>query len=167
MLWGAKLVSQKIGKSIPLHVRVASIAVHRVDTTRVMVLNTVSHVKSRDDILQGWITGHGDRFLVPGARRRGRSTLAGFAGQLRSRPRRLNPSAGLKTPSCVRTRPNPGRPIRSQRVRLVTLRDSMRYFSGFPLKKPRRWTLQQRVLLEMASDASMTTPLSVYLMLLP
>jgi hypothetical protein len=85
MLWSAKLVSKEIGKSIPLHSRVVSIGVHKVDTRRIMVLNTPSHLQSRDDILQGLITGRGDRFLVPDARRHGRSALAGFAGPSRSR----------------------------------------------------------------------------------
>jgi hypothetical protein len=29
---------------------------------------TLSHMRSSDDILQGWITGRGDQFLVPEAR---------------------------------------------------------------------------------------------------
>jgi hypothetical protein len=78
MLWNTKLVSKEIGRSIPLHSRVVSIAVHKVDTTRIVVLNTPSHLQSLDDILQGLITGRSDRFLVPDARRHGRSALAGF-----------------------------------------------------------------------------------------
>jgi hypothetical protein len=38
-----------------------------------MVLNTPFHIQSSDDILRGWITDHGDRVLVPDARRHGQS----------------------------------------------------------------------------------------------
>jgi Beta-ketoacyl synthase, N-terminal domain len=79
MLWSAKLVSKEIGKSIPLHSRVVSIAVHKVDTTRIRVLNTPSHLQSRDNILQGLITGRSDRFLVPDARRYDEALWQAFA----------------------------------------------------------------------------------------
>lgn len=46
--------------------------------------------------------------------------------------------------SCIRTSSSPGRVlIRSQRVQLVTLRDSMRCFSGFPPREAEQMSPQQ------------------------